>query len=69
MAKQICFKKNQTMETSTIIEIVIAIVLAIAFILFLIRRNVADEQDINPELTDALEDEKEDIKKNNERKE
>jgi preprotein translocase subunit YajC len=54
------------METSTIIEIIIAVIVAIAFILFLIRRNVADEQDINPELTDALEDEKKVIKKNNE---
>lgn len=49
------------MEKATILEIGIAIALAVAFILFLIRRNVKDEEDTNPELTKALEDEKKDL--------
>lgn len=38
--------------------IVIIILLALGFILLLVRRNVKDEQDINPELTDELEKER-----------
>ncbi|EHQ29111.1 FeoB-associated Cys-rich membrane protein [Mucilaginibacter paludis] len=49
------------MEKATIFEIIAAIVLAVAFIIFLIRRNVKDEEDTNPELTKALEEEKKDL--------
>jgi uncharacterized protein YneF (UPF0154 family) len=44
------------MKTTTIIEIIVIIVLAIAFIIYLVRRNIKDEKDINPELTKALKD-------------
>ncbi|RKR83427.1 hypothetical protein BDD43_3635 [Mucilaginibacter gracilis] len=40
------------METTVIVIIVL---LALAFIFFLIRRNAKDENDINPDLTDELE--------------
>jgi len=53
------------METSTLVEIVAAIVLVIAVILFLVRRNAVDAKNTNPELSDALEDEKKEIKKIN----
>lgn len=43
---------------NNIILIAIVFLLAIAFIIFLIRRNVKDEQDINPDLTDELEKKK-----------
>jgi len=47
------------MKPASIIEIVIIVVLAVALILYLIGRNIKDEEDIAPELTKALEDEKE----------
>lgn len=45
------------MKTGTIIEIVIIIILAIAFVIYLTRRNIKDEKDTNPEFTKAFEDE------------
>jgi len=51
------------MKPATVVEIIVIIVLAIAIILYLMRRNVKDEEDINPELTKALEDEKKNEKK------
>jgi len=44
------------MKTTTIIEIIVIIVLAIAFIIYLVRRNIKDEKDTNPDLTRALKD-------------
>jgi hypothetical protein len=46
------------MKTRTVIEIIIVIVLAIAFIIYLMRKNVKDEEDTDPELTKTLEDAK-----------
>jgi len=46
------------MKTGTIIEIIIVIILAIAFVIYLMRRNLKDEENIDPELTKALEDAK-----------
>lgn len=51
------------MKTATIIEIIIVIILAIAFVIYLIRRNLKDEEDIAPELTKGLQD----AKKNNQK--
>jgi short subunit fatty acids transporter len=44
------------MKPASIIEIVIIVVLAIALILYLMRRNIKDEEDIDPELTKAFKD-------------
>ena len=44
------------MKPASIIEIVVIVVLAIAFILYLMRRNVKDEEDSDPELTKAFKD-------------
>jgi hypothetical protein len=52
------------MKQATVIEIIVIVILAIAFILYLMRRNVKDEEDTNPKLTKALEDEKKEEKKN-----
>lgn len=50
------------MKTSAIVEIISIVILAIAFIIYLMRRNIKDEEDIDPELTKALEDTKKDQK-------
>jgi len=50
------------MKTDTIVEIIIVIILSIAFIVYLTRRNLKDEKDIDPELTKALEDAKKESK-------
>lgn len=44
------------MKGTTIFEIVIIVILAIAFVVFLFVRNIKDEEDNNPELTKALKD-------------
>ena len=44
------------MKGTTIFEIAIVVVLAVAFIIFLIRRNIKDVEDANPDLTKALKD-------------
>jgi hypothetical protein len=44
------------MKPASIIEIVIIVVLAVAFILYLMRKNVKDEEDSDPELTKAFKD-------------
>ena len=54
--------KKQVMKTDTIVEIIIVIILSIAFIVYLTRRNLKDEKDIDPELTKALEDAKKESK-------
>jgi len=46
------------MKATTIIEIVVVIILTMAFIIFLIRRNMKDIEDTNPELTEALKKKK-----------
>lgn len=48
--------KKHFMETTLIVVVVL---IAIAFVLFLIRQNLKDEKDTNPELTNKLEKEKE----------
>jgi len=42
------------MKTATVIEIIFVIVLAVALILYLMRRNVKDEENNNPDLTKAF---------------
>jgi len=44
------------MKPASVIEIVIIVILAVAFILYLMRKNVKDEEDIDPELTKAFKD-------------
>ena len=36
-------------------EVIVVIIIAVAIIIFLIWRNMKDEQDADPELTDELE--------------
>ena len=52
------------MEGATIFEIVIIIVLAVALMIFLIRRNIKDVKNPNPDLTKALEDTEKESKHN-----
>ena len=49
-------RKPRVMKTATVIEIIFVIVLAVALILYLMRRNVKDEEDNNPDLTKAFKD-------------
>lgn len=44
------------MKPASVIEIVIIVVLAVALILYLMRKNIKDEEDIEPELTKAFKD-------------
>jgi uncharacterized membrane protein YqjE len=43
------------MKTATLFEIVVIVVIAIAFVLWMIRRNVKDEQNNSPVLGDTLD--------------
>jgi uncharacterized membrane protein YqjE len=43
------------MKTATPFEIVVIVVIAIAFVLWMIRRNVKDEQNNSPVLGDTLD--------------
>jgi uncharacterized membrane protein YqjE len=43
------------MKTATPFEIVVIILIAIAFVLWMIRRNVKDEQNNSPVLGDTLD--------------
>lgn len=51
------------MKPASVIEIVIIVILAVAFILYLMRRNIKDEEDIDPELTKAFKDAEKDESK------
>lgn len=53
------------MKSASIWEITVIVVLAVVFIIYLIRKNVKDEEDNNPDLTNALKD-AEKKKENNE---
>jgi hypothetical protein len=48
------------MKEATVIEIIVIVGLAIALVIYLMRRNVKDEENTNPKLTKALKDAKKD---------